>query len=233
MTPSEFELSAPARKPGLRPLLDKLLAALRPHRPAAETWTARNGVPVTLRPARASDRAQMQSFVRGLSKQSRYQRFFIPLHELPPDLLARYTGAGPAHELTLLAVVTGSTGELVVSMAQYVSDNDSGRGEFAVAVADAWQGEGLGSRMIDTLGCIARHAGMARLEADVLATNGGMRRLLERMGFTIRQHPEEDNLVRATRRLGVASCKASPLAVLGERVRGVRVAGHRGVATAR
>ncbi|HYD80961.1 MAG TPA: GNAT family N-acetyltransferase [Paucimonas sp.] len=173
-------------------------------------WTARNGARVVMRTARPADRAQIQAFVRGLSVKSRYQRFFYPVHELTPDLLERFTRADPAREVTLLAMAEGNDEDVVIGIAQYVV-TDENRGEFAIVVADAWQGEGIGKSMLYALSWLARAAGIVWLDGDVLAENVAMRRLLERAGFTIRSHPEGGNLVRATKRLSRPEGKCARL----------------------
>jgi hypothetical protein len=49
------------------------------------------GEHVTVRPAYPGDAEILQSYIRGLSATSRYNRFFGPLRELPPAELDRAT----------------------------------------------------------------------------------------------------------------------------------------------
>jgi GNAT superfamily N-acetyltransferase len=173
-------------------------------------WTARNGANITLRIVNNTDGERIQSFVRGLSVRSRYQRFFYPLHELPPELLERSLHADPSHEVTLLATVEERGEEIVIGMAQYVVTEES-RGEFAIVVADALQGQGIGKSLLYALTWLARSAGIVWLDGDVLIENATMRSMLESMNFTVRAHAEDDNLVRATRRLSMPERKCSRL----------------------
>lgn len=179
-----------------------------------DIWRLRDGGTVTLRAAEAGDGSLMQELVRGLSLQSRYQRFFYPLHELTPDLLARFVQHDPAQAMTLLAFTWQNGRDRVVAMAQYVADPYPQRCDFAVVVADEWQGRGLGRQLIQALICIARAAGIEHIDGDVLAENAPMLGLLADMGFMLAAHEEGPYLRKATKALGVPEWKCSPLVQL-------------------
>jgi GNAT superfamily N-acetyltransferase len=169
-------------------------------------WTARNGADITLRIVNESDGDRIQAFVRGLSVRSRYRRYFYPVHELPPEQLERALNADSSREVTLLATAKEKGKEIVIGMAQYVVTGES-RGEFAVVVADAWQGNGIGKSLLYALTWLARSAGIVWLDGDVLIENAPMRSMLASLSFTVRPHPDDDNLVRATRRLSMPEGK--------------------------
>jgi hypothetical protein len=71
-----------------------------------------------LRPARLSDGDALQSYVRGLSQQSRYNRFLGAASELPASELARALGANGRDTLTLLLTLTAEDRETVVGEAR-------------------------------------------------------------------------------------------------------------------
>ena len=58
---------------------------------------------VTLRPIGPRDAAVLQAYVRGLSPESRYNRFFGALYELPQTELDRVTHLDRKYQLALLA----------------------------------------------------------------------------------------------------------------------------------
>jgi RimJ/RimL family protein N-acetyltransferase len=192
-----------------------------------DTLRLRDGTAVTLRGARADDGELIQQLVRGLSMQSRYQRFFYPLHELPPDMLARFTNNVPSEAMTLLAVIRRDDREVAIAMAQYVADGYPEYCDFAVVVADAWQRNGLGKQLIQSLTCIARAAGIVRMQGDVLAENEAMRRLMLNMGFQLRQHADGAYLRKASKELVESEWKCSPLTALATQAgHGRRVNAH-------
>lgn len=173
-------------------------------------WLARNGKPITLRIVRDDDGPAIQAFVSSLSVKSRYHRFFYPLHELTPDLLERFLQADPTREVTLLATTEQDGRDVMIGMAQYFV-NAEGRAEFAIAVADAWQRNGIGKSMLYALSWLARAAGITWFDGDVLMENTAMRGLLTGAGFMFRSHPEGGNLVRASKRLTRPEGKCSRL----------------------
>ena len=135
---------------------------------------------IALRPLCAQDSAAFQQFVRGLSPESRLHRFFVPLRELAPGLLASLTQPDPTRHVAVAAV----DGDRIIGEGRFVALGDSGRAEFAIAVADAWQRQGLGARLLGFLTAAARQAGLAVLQGEVLRTNGAMLGLAARAGFS-------------------------------------------------
>jgi acetyltransferase len=163
-------------------------------------WLARNGAEITLRIVRDTDAGRIQAFVRGLSMMTRYHRFFYPLNELTPDLLARSLRADPRQEVTLLATVDKDGEEIVIGMAQYfVTGVD--RAEFAIVVADDWQRQGIGQSTLYALSWLARAVGIVWFDGDVLMENSAMRAMLSKAGYNFRSSPEGGNITRAVRRL--------------------------------
>jgi acetyltransferase len=148
------------------------------------------GITFAIRPARHDDSERIQSLVRGLSPRSRYMRFLSQIHELAPYWLERFTRYVPGREATLLMVARFHDSEIPVGMAQYAA---YGRGdcEFAVLVSDAWQGMGLGRRLVAHVSQIARAAGFKRIDGYVLQENTIMLRLARRMGFKVQRDPDD------------------------------------------
>ncbi|HJV84327.1 MAG TPA: GNAT family N-acetyltransferase [Noviherbaspirillum sp.] len=184
-----------------------------------DSWRLRDGTTATLRAARESDGEMMQAFVHGLSMESRYHRFFYPVHELTPTMLDRFTHNTPTSAMTLLVVIQGQGREQLIAMGQYVADTYPARCEFAVVVGDDWQRHGLGTRLIQALVCLARAAGFERIEGDILAENRAMLRLMPSLGFSLMRHQDGAYLVKARKVLDVPAWKCSPLAE-AERVHG-------------
>jgi acetyltransferase len=78
---------------------------------------------------------------------------------------------------------------------------DGETAEFAVAVADAWQGRGVGERLLRGLIAVAAQRGLRWFEGDVLESNRGMRALARKLGFQGRARGGEARLVRVSRLL--------------------------------
>jgi acetyltransferase len=166
--------------------------------------TLRDGTPVLIRPIDPGDARREQAFVRGLSSESRYLRFMSTLRELSPDMLERFTHPDPAREIALVALVQGAadSGDPVqIGVARCVRAPSSDQGEFAIVVADAFQGKGLGTHLMRALMESARSHGLRRIEGLVLATNQRMLDLMSALGFAVHTAADDPRMRRVARQL--------------------------------
>jgi acetyltransferase len=118
-----------------------------------------------VRPIRPEDAALERRFVNGLSEQSRYFRFFYRLHELTPQMLARFTQVDYDREMALVAVAPdpgAPEGERFVGVARYIANPDGESAEFAIVVADDWQRRGVARGLMTRLDASARRRGFVR-----------------------------------------------------------------------
>ena len=95
-----------------------------------------------------------------------------------------------------LAATAMLDGETLLGVARYVLDKDNQAAEFAIVVADSWQGRGIGSRLLGKLIEAARRRGAKALYGEILATNRPMLALVTKLGFQLSRH-EESTLTRA------------------------------------
>ncbi|HET9044229.1 MAG TPA: GNAT family N-acetyltransferase [Burkholderiales bacterium] len=152
-----------------------------------------------VRSAKRADGEAVQQFVRELSPLARRRRFFGALSELSPAQLERLTGAQNPRDLSLVALSAHAGEPRIVAMAQYATDNP-GAAEFAVVVADAWQRQGLGARLLELMLGRAAEAGVQVLKGFALAENAPMLALAARLGFALTDDRDPD-LVRLERPL--------------------------------
>jgi acetyltransferase len=157
-----------------------------------------DGTVVETRPIRPEDAEMEQRFVKGLSERSRYFRFMNSVRELTPAMLMRFTQIDYDREMAFVAVRDGQGKEEEIAVARYVTNPDGRTCEFAAVVADAWQGKGLGRRMLETIIAVARARGLEVMIGHVLATNEPMLSLCSKLGFQISDHPEDSTVRRAT-----------------------------------
>lgn len=160
-------------------------------------WDLHDNRAVMVRAVQAEDLQLESDFVaRGLTQQSRYQRFQTGLLELPPGMARYFTDIDFRQHVALLALADTAEGPQQVGEVRYVCDGDlPDQAEFALAVADDWQGQGLGARLLRQLLRIARHHGVHLLYGDVLRTNQPMLALARSMGF-VPQRQGDARLVR-------------------------------------
>jgi acetyltransferase len=161
-----------------------------------QRWHLADGTPVTVRPIRPEDAQIEQAFVRGLSERTRYFRFMQAVHELTPQMLVRFTQIDYDREMAFIAVVESEQDkELQVAVVRYTINPDQRSCEFALVVADQWQGLGIGTHMMQSLMQVARARGMRLMEGEVLADNSIMIALMRRLDFTIRTRPGDEGVV--------------------------------------
>lgn len=166
--------------------------------------TLSDGTGVVIRPIGPEDAEREQAFVRGLSARSRYFRFMNTLSELSPHLLERFTHPDPAREIALVALVpaTETTPAEQIGVARCIRADDHGSAEFAIVVADRFQGRGLGQLLMQELIGCARSRAWPRIQGLVLWNNHQMLALMHALGFAVTPHAEDGHLRVATLELG-------------------------------
>jgi GNAT superfamily N-acetyltransferase len=156
------------------------------------------GERVTVRPVCPRDAGVLQAYVRALSPDARYKRFFGPVHELPPAELDRVIHLVPPNQLGLIAQTRESG---VIGEARYALSPDRLDCEFALSVADGWRGKGVGRLLLDDVEFRARSLGARRLVGDVLRTNEAMQALARKAEFGMRDVPLDARTIRVVKDL--------------------------------
>jgi acetyltransferase len=156
------------------------------------------GIPhsITVRPIRPEDIDLETEFARKLSKETRYNRFLGGGVRLTPELLEKFTRINFSRDMALIASATIEGAEIAIGVARYARLGNDVICEFAITVADAWQGCGVGRKLLAMLVDSARGHGLRQIIGDVLATNTPMLRLAHSQGFRIERHPEGAELRR-------------------------------------
>ena len=156
----------------------------------------RDGRSVFVREIRPSDSEALEASVERLSSESRYARFMSVMKTLPERMLEAATHPKQDREFALVALDADGVGddEGIVGGARYGSAPGSDECEFAVTVADTWQGCGLARRLMEILIEVARSRGFERMVGYVLTSNVSMRSLAKRLGFVDRACPDDPTL---------------------------------------
>lgn len=143
----------------------------------------RGGGTVRIRPARTTDRARVEDYLIGLSPEARRLRFLSTSVDVT-EVAATAVNVEPGDHMTLLALRGGDEGA-VIGGAQYFRTS-GGRAEVGVSVADAFQGQGLGSILIGRLAQVAHLSGIGIFVAEVLPENHRMIDVFRESGFAPR-----------------------------------------------
>ncbi len=156
---------------------------------------------VQIRPIDVTDAALIREFVQSLSPETRYLRFMSPLKELSAQMVDRLTRVDHRRDAALIGIVNAGGADRVVGVARYAANDDGESCDFAIVVADDWQGRGLGSRLLTLLVDMASERGLRLIGGDVLAINEPMKVFAKANGFTLSRSHEDPTLVRVERRL--------------------------------
>lgn len=146
-------------------------------------------VRVVVRPVLPQDDVPTAAFFAQLSGETRRSRFLAPTREVAPWIIQAFTRIDYQVHVALVAEVFVDGVETVIAEARYVRGEDGRSAEFAITVAEAWQGLGIAGKLLAKLGCHAAAAGVERLAGETLAGNAGMLHLARKLGFTLTPDP--------------------------------------------
>ena len=150
-----------------------------------------DGRDAVLRPILPTDRDAFLAFHSGLSEESRYLRYFTARRKLPESEIRHFTEVDQHDHAGIVALVDGA----LVGHALYDRLLDPTEAEVALEVSDAFQGQGVGTSMLEALAGVAVRAGVRRFVAHVLPTNQRMIEVFRHLGFE--EHARyEDGVVR-------------------------------------
>ena len=165
-----------------------------------------DGSRITIRPTLPQDLELQREFFRSLSTEGRYRRFMAALNELPEVVAQRFNSIDYRSHVALLAEVFDDGREIMIGEARYVLDeHDPATSEFALAVADDWQGRGIGRVLLARLEREAAASGIRRMLADTLYDNKAMRALAASSGYTVKANREDARLVRLEKQLSAVT----------------------------
>jgi RimJ/RimL family protein N-acetyltransferase len=140
-----------------------------------------DGARLGVRPISADDRDAFSTWFGRLTPESRRRRFHGPKPKLSARELTYFTEVDHVTHTALVAV--DDAGDLIGEARYATGEPESRVADFAITVADDWQGRGVGSRLAAQLVRAARANGMTQLTAFTLWENAAARALLRGLGF--------------------------------------------------
>lgn len=162
------------------------------------SWTSACGTHLELRAVRPDDAALLgELFEDGLSRSARYSRFHGAVGRLSAARLAWMADADFKHHVAFIVTRYEDGLEHAVAEGRWVRTAVAPGAEFALSVADDWQGCGIGRRLLSALVQAGREQGLPCLLGDVLPGNQAMQALARAHGFECAPHPDDAELMRA------------------------------------
>ncbi len=160
--------------------------------------TLKNGTLVTLRPIRPEDEPLMVKFHETLSDRTVYSRYFgsLSLHRrVAHERLLQICDCDYDREMVLVVeyhdAKSGQPNILGVGRLNKLEGDKEA--EVAVLISDRYQGQGLGTALLERLLQFARDQKLSRLVAEMLHDNLAMQTLMKRLGFRLNRLDDPDS----------------------------------------
>ncbi|MCS7204733.1 MAG: GNAT family N-acetyltransferase [Leptospiraceae bacterium] len=178
-------------------LKNYVLPVIRPYpKQYIEITTLKNGLSVLFRPILPEDEPLVIEFHQSLSERSVYHRYMQPLelkHRIKHERLVRICFLDFDREIAIIALDRENSKILGIGRLSHHPYRDES--EFAILISDAYQGMGIGTKLLEKLLDIARKEKKKTVYGIILKENIPMIKVCEKLGFQI--HSIDIDLVKA------------------------------------
>ncbi|HVT28191.1 MAG TPA: bifunctional acetate--CoA ligase family protein/GNAT family N-acetyltransferase [Lacipirellulaceae bacterium] len=179
-----------------RVILDRRTAESKPRpyshlaiRPYPEEYirdvTLKDGTNVLLRPIRPEDEPLWHEHLKHCSQRSIWQRFRYLFKKSTHEMATRFCFVDYDRTMAIVAEIERNDQREIIGVARLVADADHRSAEFAILLADEWQGRGLGNILTDYAFEICSMWGINRVYAETTIDNQPMQKILRRQNFKL------------------------------------------------
>ena len=153
------------------------------------TMVTKDGVELLVRPIKPTDEEMLSDMFYDLSDQTIINRFFSMLKSMPHRRLQQFCCIDYEGEMSLVAVAGEGPRQKIVGVGSYHLNPATHRAEIAFLVADAWQGKGIGTHLMQSLVKIAKSKNIKGFTAEVMRDNVAMIALMHKSGVPPKSTP--------------------------------------------
>ncbi|MFH2027844.1 MAG: acetate--CoA ligase alpha subunit [Nanoarchaeota archaeon] len=143
----------------------------------------KNGKSVILRPIKPEDESSHAELLKTFSKETQRFRFFQDMEDITHEMLIRYTQIDYDREIAIIAELEEKGKKKFAGVVRLIADPYNETAEFAIAIGDPWQGQGLGNKFTDYILKIAKSRGIKKVYANILKDNHKMYDMFNKRGF--------------------------------------------------
>jgi acetyl coenzyme A synthetase (ADP forming)-like protein len=150
----------------------------------------KDGSRVSLKPIKVDDVERWLGFISRLSQRAKYLRF----HSVPKlgrEDAIRYCTVDYDNAFAFVAEVLRDRRRDIIAIGRYARLPNKTTAEVAFVIEDAFQGKGIGTKLVEWLANVARKNGITTFEAYVLAQNKEMMNVFMDYGFHVTSQLEE------------------------------------------
>jgi RimJ/RimL family protein N-acetyltransferase len=164
-----------------------------------EHLTARDGMPLVVRPIRKDDAEALRRGFHRLTPDEVRMRFLHPLNELLEPIARELCDLDPTTAYAwVLADPDDAPSPEIHAVARGYIDRALDQAEFAIVVEGRLKGQGFGTLLMHRVIDSARKLGVAELWGDVLFENNAMLAVCEHLGFRRQSVLHDPGIVRVT-----------------------------------
>jgi len=145
----------------------------------------KDGREVLIRPIRPEDENLHHELFKSLSRQTNYFRFFSYRRHLTHEQAARFTQIDYDREMAIIALIEDNGRERSIGVNRLTYQARTDQHEFAIVIADEFQGTGVGTILMRRLLEIARDRKIKQIIGIVLSENLKMIKFCRDFGFEV------------------------------------------------
>jgi len=149
----------------------------------ADAGPAQTKAKIRIRSADASNAENLSIYFTGLSATTRNKRFMGARADLALVAAECVAKIGHPDHFTLLAELSQDGRSTIIGETRYAYNAAARHGDFAISVADIFQRQGIGLRIMNAMERQASHLGHEMIAAETARTNAEMRGLAKKAGF--------------------------------------------------
>jgi GNAT superfamily N-acetyltransferase len=141
---------------------------------------------VTIRMLCPEDRESFLAGFEGLSRESRYRRFFTGMPRLRDSVLQQLLNTDGTDHVALAAWCSSGGADMIVGVTRFIRLHKGGdTAEVAIAVVDDMQRRGIGRLLLAHLADVARERGIRRFRAEVMGANHAVRAFVHELDANV------------------------------------------------
>jgi acetyl coenzyme A synthetase (ADP forming)-like protein len=150
----------------------------------------KDGSRILLRPIKEDDVERWLDFISRLSHRTKYLRFHsVP--KLGSEEAIRFCSVDYNNAFAFVAEVLRDQRQEIIAIGRYSRLPTKSSAEVAFVIEDAYQGKGIGTKLMEWLANVARDNNITTFEAYVLAENIEMMNVFKDYGFHVTSELEE------------------------------------------
>jgi acetyltransferase len=154
----------------------------------------RDGAHLLLRPIQPEDEPMWHALLARCSQRSIWARFRYLFKETTHEMATRFCFVDYDRTMAIVAEVEHAGERQLIGVGRLVADAEHSNAEYAVLIADDWQGRGVGRLLTTYCLEICRTWGINYVFAETTTDNERMRRIFQKYGFHLKRSNNDEVL---------------------------------------